>query len=47
MIDYHLAATPLLGFIYLGAIGSSFWLDLAYRIVVPMSLLFLLILLFG
>lgn len=31
-------ATPIVGLIYLGALGSFFWLDLAYGVVVAVAL---------
>lgn len=33
-----LAAVPLAGFIYLGALGSAFWLDLLYALTVAIGL---------
>ncbi len=43
----RLLATPLVGLIYLGAIGSFFWLDVAYGFAVAMSVPFLLVMLLG
>ena len=35
-IMVRLVATPIVGFIYLGAAGSFFWLDLAYGVAIAM-----------
>jgi hypothetical protein len=37
-LSAKLVGTPLVGLIFLGALGSIFWLDLAYGIVVAMAL---------
>lgn len=37
-VPVKVAAVPVAGFIYLGALGSMFWLDLAYALAVTIAL---------